>query len=60
MKSNWITGDGRANQQVMLIALHTVMMREHNRIAIELAYINPHWDDERIYQVFVYQINRFI
>ncbi|KAK4036552.1 hypothetical protein OUZ56_028603 [Daphnia magna] len=46
----FLAGDSRANQQVMLIALHTIMMREHNRIAVELGYINPHWNDERIYQ----------
>ena len=47
---NW--GDHRANQQMMLVAQHTIFMREHNRIATELGKINHHWDDERIYQVY--------
>ena len=46
-----IAGDGRVNQQVMLVTLHTLLMREHNRIAEVFGQINPHWDDERIYQV---------
>lgn len=33
-----------------MTALHTVWMREHNRIANTLADLNKHWDDTRIYE----------
>lgn len=46
----FLAGDVRANEQTHLTVLHTIYMREHNRLADKLAELNPHWDDERIYQ----------
>nr|XP_027196599.1 peroxidase-like [Dermatophagoides pteronyssinus] len=46
----FIAGDIRVNEQIHLTVLHTLYVRDHNRMAIELGRINPHWDDERIYQ----------
>lgn len=43
-------GDVRVNEQIGLTALHTVWMREHNRIANILADMNGHWDDTRLYE----------
>jgi len=43
-------GDGRANENPNLSVLHTVFMREHNRVAEQLGRINPGWSDEKIFQ----------
>ncbi|KAL1122387.1 hypothetical protein AAG570_003792 [Ranatra chinensis] len=43
-------GDNRVNEQLALGVLHTLTIREHNRIATQLANLNPHWDDETLYQ----------
>lgn len=46
----FLAGDTRVNEQAALAAMHTLWVREHNRIATELRNINLHWDGERIYQ----------
>lgn len=48
--SLFLAGDVRANENVALSAMHTVWVREHNRIATELAAQNPELTDEEIYQ----------
>ncbi|XP_076312870.1 heme peroxidase 2-like [Tachypleus tridentatus] len=43
-------GDRRLNEHPALTAVHTVFIREHNRIARELRRMNPCWNDERLFQ----------
>ena len=50
LKFNRSLGDVRANEQLNLLVLHTVWMREHNRIARSLRAVNPRWSDERLFQ----------
>ena len=46
----FFAGDFRVNEQLNLIVLHTLFMREHNRVASQLAALNPDWDSETLYQ----------
>ena len=46
----YLSGDVRTNEQIGLTAMHTLFMREHNRLTDELATENPSWDDEQLYQ----------
>lgn len=50
VESLFVAGDVRANENVALTSLHTVFMREHNRLAEEIARDNPGLDDEAVYQ----------
>jgi hypothetical protein len=46
----FVAGDVRSNENPALTSIHTIWMREHNRIADDLAAKNPSWSDEKIYQ----------
>ena len=50
LEALFLAGDDRANEQLGLTSLHTLFMREHNRLADQLAIDNPDWTDEEIYQ----------
>jgi hypothetical protein len=43
-------GDARANENAGLASLHTLLMREHNRLVDELSVANPTWSNEELYQ----------
>lgn len=44
------SGDPRAEDNNFLTSMHTIWLREHNRVATELARLNPKWDDETLFQ----------
>nr|XP_057926972.1 eosinophil peroxidase-like isoform X2 [Doryrhamphus excisus] len=46
----FLGGDDRANENIALTSMHTLFLREHNRLARALRKLNPKWDGERIYQ----------
>ena len=46
----FVAGDVRANENVLLLTLHTLFLREHNRLCDVIAAADPSLDDEAIYQ----------
>jgi hypothetical protein len=46
----FLAGDVRANEQVALAAMHTLFMREHNRLAAEIALADPTLTGDEIYE----------
>jgi len=42
-------GDKRINENAGLASMHTVFMREHNRIARKLKSKNPHWSSDAVF-----------
>lgn len=45
-----LVGDVRGDATLPLMTMHTLWLREHNRIAKQLKTLNPHWSGEEIYQ----------
>ena len=44
------SGDSRTTENLGLAGIHTVFVREHNRVARELSRLHAAWSDERLYQ----------
>jgi peroxidase len=50
LESLYMAGDVRANENPALISIHSLWLREHNRLTDEIAAANPEMTDEAIYQ----------
>uniref|UniRef100_A0A7M4EK91 Eosinophil peroxidase n=1 Tax=Crocodylus porosus TaxID=8502 RepID=A0A7M4EK91_CROPO len=46
----FLAGDTRSSEMLELAAMHTLFMREHNRLATQLKKLNPFWNGEKLYQ----------
>jgi RHS repeat-associated protein len=48
--SLFVAGDVRASENVALASIHVLLLREHNRLADEIAAADPQLSDEEVYQ----------
>jgi peroxidase len=48
--ASFVAGDSRVNDNIILTAMHTLFMREHNRLVDELAPDHPQWSADELYQ----------
>jgi peroxidase len=48
--ASFVAGDDRVNDNVVLTAIHTLFMREHNRLVDVFASAHPDWSSEELYQ----------
>ncbi|KAM9208871.1 myeloperoxidase [Dugong dugon] len=46
----FLAGDSRSSEMPELTSMHTLLVREHNRLATQLKFLNPHWNGEQLYQ----------
>ncbi|KAH8889703.1 heme peroxidase [Thozetella sp. PMI_491] len=49
-KALFAGGDPRTNEDWIMLAVHTLFLREHNRLCDILAAKHPDYDDEQLYQ----------
>ncbi|MCB0631262.1 MAG: peroxidase family protein [Saprospiraceae bacterium] len=50
VKKWFVAGDVRANENPFLTAIHTLFVREHNRLCDQLKAAHPDWTDEMLFQ----------
>jgi hypothetical protein len=50
-QSIFAAGDERVNQDWLLMAMQTLLLREHNRLAGIVTQMHPQWDEEKLFQV---------
>jgi peroxidase len=46
----FLAGDYRANEQLALLAMHNLWVRQHNTLVEKLKKINPYWSPEQLFQ----------
>ena len=46
----YMAGDYRANEQLALLGIHNLWVRQHNTLADKLILLNPKWSPEQVYQ----------